>query len=128
MEPLLDCTVTVEVYLDTKLFESVELYSGDGLQIGDCLVLTLWERLSMFTFEVSQNTKIFNSVQLYLRDTVEMAGHLAMALERDFLVTVQSLGTELFELVEVYSRDSLKCRPLDGDTGGRDCTFTIEVF
>ena len=40
--------VNVEVFLDTGLFELVGLYSGDGLKMSNCLVVTLGEETAHF--------------------------------------------------------------------------------
>ena len=37
--------VIIEVFQDTELFESVELYWADGLEMAGILVTTLWKRL-----------------------------------------------------------------------------------
>ena len=60
-----DGMVIIDVSLDTELFESLQLYSKDRLEIAEILGTGLC-RLSLW-----------RSVQLFSADGLEMAGHLA---------------------------------------------------
>ena len=64
----------------TELFKSVEVYSGDGLEMADHSVMTL--RDSALLHLRSPRTYSFKRVELYLGDDHKMAGFLVDTVNR----------------------------------------------
>ena len=52
--------------------ESIEFYLEDGPEMTGYLLLTLGEKLYMFTAQVSEVTKLVDSVEFYLEYGLEM--------------------------------------------------------
>ena len=58
--------VIIEVSLDVEIFKPVESYSKDGLEMTNCLLMTLGR-------EAFWDAKLFEPLVLYLGDGLEMA-------------------------------------------------------
>ena len=71
---------------EKEIFELVDSYLEDGLEMADSLAVTLGKRLCMVIGQVS-----FELVEISSEDGLEMEGCLAVILGRDCSVTVEFL-------------------------------------
>ena len=92
------------VFLDEELFQPVKLSLEDHLEGVDQMVMIQGE-----TVAVSWDTEVFHSVGFYLEGVLERIIHWLILGKILCMFIVQvSLGTELFDLVELYIGDFLK--------------------
>ena len=70
-----------------QIFELVELYLGDVLEMAGYLMVTQGEENKWLLLQ-SPGTELFKLAELYLGDGFKMEGHMALTLGGDCIVNV----------------------------------------
>ena len=114
------CMITVELSADTRLFKSVELYLGDGLEMAVCSALALdGETLNSYYWGLL-GLRAFGVSRVILETVLKCQDYSVVTVgQRLHILCWDLTGRALWDS-RVILRWSWNARPHDGDIWGVD--------